>query len=246
MPLLLLFLSLLLSGCTGFMNGRPEGPWYKAYQPINDPDSETFRSAVFEEARAEFGGPAIPVNEVLLRRSRKTREARRYRLGEDFSLTECIDPTNGLFVIYIGVDPGDSNYYALLAHECAHLLNPYITDWYMEGIATVFSEQVCEEQGKEWGDWKRHFIKSRREPYALSYRMMLELQQAFPEDYPLMLQYTASKSADTPWLRIDIDRWIATLPSGRQQEARDIIDPYTSVLRKHTDKVYGFAVPGNP
>ncbi len=246
MSLLLFLWCMVLSGCTGLLNSKLPGPWYDAYEPIEDPAAETFLSNTLEKASARFGAPAIPVNEILLRRSRKTEEARRYRIGEDFSLTECVDPTNGVFVVYIGVDPDHSNYYALLAHECVHLLNPYITDWYMEGLATVFSEEVCASTGKEWGDWKRHFVKSRRDPYALSYRMMLGLKEAFPIGYPAMIQYTVPQSADAPWLRIDIDHWIGTLPTARQSEARAIIEPYTAPLRRHTGKVYGFHVPGTP
>ncbi len=244
MPLLLLFSSLLLSGCAGLMNGKPPGPWHDAYEPISDPASDAFLSLALEKAISEFGEPEIPVNQVLLRRSRKTDDARRYRIGEDFSLTECIDPTNGIFVVYIGVDPDHSNYHALLAHESVHLLNPYITDWYMEGMATVFSEEVCAEQEKPWGNWKRHFTKSRRDPYALSYRMMLSLKEAFPAQYPSLFRYTAPHDREgSKWLRIDIDRWIGSLPPDRRREARDIIDPYGSELRRHTGKVYGFTRP---
>jgi len=242
--LLLLFLLLSVSGCMSLSNGKPPGPWHDAYQPIEDADTEAFLAEVLELARAEFGEPVIPINRILLRRSRKTLEASRYRIGEDFSLTECVDPTNGVFVVYIGVDPGHSNYYALLAHECVHLLNPQITDWYMEGIATVFSEQACAVLDKEWGDWKRHFIKSRRDPYALSYRMMSELLDMFPEHYPQLIHYTAPNgNGSAQWQRIDIDLWIGSLPEGRQQEALDIIDPYIDVLRRNTGKLYDFAVP---
>lgn len=242
--LLLLFLLLILNGCAGLLSGKPPGPWYAAYEPINDPDSHAFMQAAFSAAQEEFGAPEIPVKEVLLRRSRRTEEARRYRIGEDFSLTECVDPTNGVFVIYIGVDPDHDNYLALLAHECVHLLNPKITDWYLEGIATVFSEQFCEREGRSWGTWKRHFAKSRREPYALSYRMMLELQEKFPENYPRLMRCTrAHGSADNAWQEIDIDRWIATLPESRKGEAVDIIAPYVDVLGKHTGSIYGFSAP---
>jgi hypothetical protein len=242
--LLLLFLSLVLSGCMSLSNGKPPGPWHDAYQPIEDPDTDAFLAEVLDLAQTEFGEPAIPINQILLRRSRKTSVARRYRIGEDFSLTECVDPTNGLFVVYIGVDPGHSNYYALLAHECVHLLNPQITDWYMEGIATVFSEQACSALGKEWGDWKRHFIKSHRDPYALSYRMMSELLDVFPDHYPRLMYCTAPNgNGSARWQRIDIDWWIGSLPEGRDQEALDIIEPYVDVLRKHTGTLYDFAVP---
>jgi hypothetical protein len=239
---LLLFL-LMLSGCLSLSDGRPPGPWHEAYQPIDDAASETFITRSLEMAVAKFGDPVIPVNKVMLRRSRKTAEARRYRIGEDFSLTECVDSTNGVFVIYIGVDVGHPNYFALLGHECAHLINPHITDWYMEGIATCFSEQACEAQGKEWGNWKRHFMKSRREPYALSYRMMLDLESALPEAYPTMLRYTAPNGKGPPWLHIDIDAWLATLPAERRGEALGIIEPHVPVLKKEVNRQYGFEVP---
>jgi hypothetical protein len=242
--LLLLFLSLAVSGCMSLSPARPPGPWYNAYQPIEDPDSDVFLARVLDLAHAEFGEPAIPINQILLRRSIKTMEARRYRIGEDFSLTECVDTTNGLFVVYIGVDPSHSNYYALLAHECAHLLNPHITDWYMEGIATVFSEQACSAMGEAWGNWKRHFIQSRRDPYALSYRMMSGLRDAFPDHYPRLVQCTAPNgNGSALWQRIDIDLWIGSLPDERQQEALDIIAPYVDVLRSNTGKLYDFTVP---
>ena len=243
---LLLLFSLFLSGCAGWLTTRPAGPWHEAYEPISDPASGAFLTNCFERAQARFGEPAIPVKKILLRRSRKTREASRYRIGEDFSLTECVDPTNGLFVIYIGVDPDHSNYHALLAHESVHLLNPHVTDWYMEGMATVFSEQVCDELGQAWGDWKRHFMKSRRDPYALSYRMMLELQEAFPWEYPQMIQYAARNDSESNgWLQIDIDQWIDMLPEARRGEAREIIVPYGAILKKHTGEMYGFREPSS-
>ena len=242
--LLLLFLSMAVSGCMSLSNGRPPGPWYDAYQPIEDPETDAFLARVLDLARAEFGEPVIPVNQILLRRSRKTLDARRYRIGEDFSLTECVDPTNGLFVVYIGVDPGHSNYYALLAHECVHLLNPQVTDWYMEGIATVFSEQACSAMEEPWGDWKRHFMQSRRDPYALSYRMMSELRDAFPDHYPRLVHCTAPNgNGSARWQRIDIDQWIGSLPDERYEKALDIIEPYVDVLRKNTGKLYDFTVP---
>jgi hypothetical protein len=236
-------LLLLVSGCSSMISGRPPGPWHDAYQPINDPASEQFIDRALEMAVAEFGDPAIPVGKVILRRSRKTEAASRYRIGQDFSLTECIDPTNGVFVIYIGVDPGHPNYHALLGHECCHLINAHITDWYMEGIATVFSEEACAAPGIAWGDWKRHFMRSRREPYALSYRMMLALKHAFPAHYPALLQYVVPNEKGGPWLRIDIDSWLDALPPGRRDEALGIIAPNVSALRNQTAAQYTFAVP---
>lgn len=233
----------LFSGCMQLSAGKPPGPWHELYQPINDPESEAFVAQSLKRATAEFGEPVIPVNKVLLRRSRKRPEARRYRLGEDFSLTECADTTNGVFVIYMAVDPEHRNYFPLLGHECAHLLNPRIFGWYMEGFASVFSERMCEEAGREWGDWKRHFERTRREPYGLSYRMMLELQQEFPGEYPAIIRFTAENGDHADRHHIDIDAWLATLPSDRRDVALDIITSYTDTLEENSSDQYYFSAP---
>ena len=243
LPLSLLLVFLSVSGCLRLSDGKPHGPWHEAYQPIDDPESEAFVSRALAAARAEFGEPVFPVEQVLLRRSQKVPDAWRYRLGEDFSLTECVDATNGVFVIYLAVDPGHRDYFPLLGHECAHLLNPYVFDWYMEGIATVFSERICAETGRKWGGWKRRFERSRRDPYALSYRMMLDLQRELPAEYPSIPQFTAEKGKGSDRLRIDIDAWLETLPAARRASALDIVSKYAKVLNRNASEQYYFTVP---
>ena len=237
-----LLLPLLLAGCAHLVDAPPPGPWYAAYQPIDDPASAAFVSQALETATAEFGPPAIPVEKVLLRRSRKTGEASRYRLAEDFSLTECADASNGLFVIYLSARPGEKNYYPLLAHECAHLLDPRLFDWYMEGFATLFSEDFCAATGHGWGDWKKRFSKSRRDPYALSYRMMRELRRACPKAYPSIIRFTAP--SPVPGRRhIDIDAWLRTLAPGQRIAALGTISQYAEVLHHDSGAQYYFAIP---
>ena len=240
---LLCLLALLSAGCVRLIGSRPDGPWYESYQPINDKASAAFVFQALDEAVGMFGEPVIPVNQVILRRSRKSEAARFYSLAEDFSLTECLDEENGIFVIYIGVDPDHENYYALLGHECAHLLNPFITDWYMEGLATLFSEWVCEELGKDWGSWAQRFERSQRDPYAVSYRMMQQLHAAFPAAYYRIPRFAVVNGRNGPWRQVDIDAWIGTLATTEQAAAREIIGSSASVLRKHTNRQYGFAVP---
>jgi len=244
LPLLFLcLLAVLSAGCVRLIGSRPEGPWYEAYQPIEDAASEEFIYRALDEAVRVFGEPVIPVKKVILRRSRKSDAARFYALAEDFSLTECVDRQNGIFVIYIGVDPDHENYYALLGHESAHLLNPFITDWYMEGLATLFSGRVCEELGQEWGSWAVRFDQMQRDPYAVSYRMMQQLQAAFPQAYCRIPRFAVANGRGGPWLQVDIDAWISTLSAAERETAREIIRPCVSVLRKHTNRQYGFTVP---
>jgi hypothetical protein len=232
-----------LSGCMQLSDGKPPGPWHDAYQPINDPASEVFIAHALKKSREEFGLPVIPVNKVLLRRSTPVPEARRYRIGRDFSLTECVDSTNGVFVIYLAVDPDHQNYFPLLGHECAHLLNPYILDWYMEGLATEFSEQMCAETDREWGDWKRHFTRTRREPYGLSYRMMLELRKELPVEYPSIIRFTAVNGKGPKELRIEIDAWLETLSDDGRETALEIIAAYSKILKKEASEQYYFTIP---
>jgi hypothetical protein len=232
-----------MAGCVRLSEGKPPGPWHEAYQPIEHPASESFVSNALHQAMAEFGDPVVPVKQVLLRRSRKVEAARRYRLGEDFSLTECADPTNGIFVIYLAVDPDHRNYFALLGHECAHLINPHLTDWYMEGIATDFSERICRQEQIPWGDWKRHFMRSRREPYALSYRMMQQLREAFPEEYPALVLHAESSVRGGPWLRINIDAWLEGLSEANRTMALEIISSHAEGLRRSVGSQYDFKVP---
>lgn len=241
--LCLFFMLISFSGCVQLIEGRPAGPWHDAYNPIEDTASEAFITQAWARLEAEFGGPVIPVQQVLLRRSKKSGDAAGYRIAENFSLAECVDPSNGVFAIYLSLDPGNFDYYGLLGHECGHLFNPYIFDWYMEGLVTRFSEQLCAEVGVPWGHWQRRFKRNRRDPYALSYRMMCELQAHFPQYYPSIPRFTAPGTLALERLRIDIDAWIASLPLERQQEARDVITPYAGRLSRCSSPACHFAAP---
>jgi hypothetical protein len=241
--LMVLLLVMGLSGCLTISDSYPPGPRYEAYQPIESLESQTFVSNALSLAESEFGAPTIPVQQVLLRRSIPLPEVRRYRLASNFSLTSCADSTNGLFVIYISLDPDHENYESMLAHECAHLLNPLILDWYMEGLAMVFSEEYCQSIGRPWDSWNRHFNRSRRDPYALSYRMMRELKMQFPEAYARIVQHTVAVEDAGSSYRIDIDAWLMTLSEDQREEALDIIAEYSDVLEKKVSAQYNFTVP---
>jgi len=225
------------------IDGMPPGPAHEAYRPLESAEAEQFFFQCLEDAKAEFGNPVVPINKVLFRRSTKTEASSRYRIAEGFSLTQCIDPINGVFVVYIGEDLDDQNFYPLLAHECAHFLNAQIMDWYMEGLATAFSEEMCAKHGKAWGDWGRHFRRTRKDPYGRSYRMMRDLKAAFPEAYPSILRYTRPNEKNPEWLYIDIDRWLATLSEEQNDQAIDIIEPHVKTLQKYDRLYYTIKVP---
>ncbi len=243
LPALLLLTLLLQFGCSTMIDGLPPGPAYEAYQPLNDPEAEAFFYHCLEEAEKQFGPPAVPVNQVLFRRSRKTEAASRYRIAEDFSLTQCVDAEAGVFAVYIGEDADGKNYYPLIAHEAAHFMNAQIMDWYIEGLATLFSEEMCAAGGKPWGTWERHFRRTRKDPYGLSFRLMRDLKALCPEAYPSILQYTRINEKNGDWLYIDIDRWLNTLPDEQYQQALDIIEPHLKVLCRASRMYYTVQVP---
>lgn len=239
----LFFLFVELLGCKQLSNEELPCSWQEAYLPINDQETDQFVAHAFHEAIAQFGRPVIPVKKVLLRRSKKKDEVDQYRIAENFSLTTCIDPTNGVFVIYIAVDPSHPNYFPLLGHECLHLLNVHIFDWYMEGMATRFSEEICTKNGKPWGNWKHRFERSRREPYAVSYRMMRDLQKKCPTHYSKLIHAVRENGKGSAKLCIDIDRWLKTLSSAEHKRALQTLAPYVKILKNQDREGYNFITP---
>jgi len=234
------FALLCLGACTHLLDAPPPGAWSAAYQPIHDPASDLFVSNALKRAISEFGDPVFPVRKVMIRRSKKNPSVQNYRLAEDFSLTECSDLSNGCCTIYLGVAPSDSAYFPMLGHECGHLLNPFLFDWYMEGFCTLFSEQFCAEQGKDWHAWRKKMDRKRHDPYAASYQMMRALHTAFPKEYVQLLQFAVSTPGFPGRQHIDIQAWIATLPVAQRPVAREIIRQHTKTLQHYSGAQYHF------
>ncbi|MCF7848232.1 MAG: hypothetical protein K9M45_05220 [Kiritimatiellales bacterium] len=232
-----------LPGCQTLINDKPPIPWHECYEPLDSPAAEAFVFQALEEAVPRFGKPAVPVGSLQLRRSRKTSNVRNYRLAENFTLTECVDSDKGEFVIYMAVEPGHESFYPLLGHECFHLLNPMIFDWYMEGAATVFSEEICRANGVSWATWEKRFRRDKhRKPYSASYWMMKELKEAVPSDYPRFLRFTVP-AAEEDRRQIDIDAWLNTLPASDRAQAVDVISRWMKILKRRASEDYNFTVP---
>ncbi len=238
-----LCLFFLCAGCIRLSDGVLPPDWYTAYQPLEHPDSAVFLSNALVRVTEEFGGAVIPVKQVKLYRSRRLPDERRYfAYHQDFSSTLCTDATNGVFVILMGFDPDHQNYYGVFGHECGHLLNADIKDWYMEGLVTVFSEELLVELGK--AHWKRNFMRSRYDPYARSYQMMKALKQACPDEYPTIVRFAVPREDGRgEGLRIDIDAWLATLPEVQRTAALEIIAQHAKFLRKNVGVDYAFTIP---
>ena len=241
---LLVGCSLLAQGCKTLLHEKPPCPWYAVYEPVSYPLAHRFAWDAFMKAQQAYGPARVPVRTILLRYTKKLDAYHRYAVAEDFSLTECADASNGLMVVYVDCLPDDPAFFPTLAHECAHLLNPYIKDWYMEGFATLFSDRYCHYLHYDWSAWEDRFGSPlKKGPYALSYRMMRELQGACPMEYDRILHFVAEDDRGPNALHIDIDRWLETLPPERQAEALGIIEKYAPLLHHYASEKASFTLP---
>ena len=159
-------------------------------------------------------------------------------------LCECLDCRKGIFVIYISVGPGDPAFFPQLGHEALHIINPYLYDWYVEGLCNVFSEKICTAQGIPWTIMERHFQKERtKDPYAISYFMMREIYDTAGEYIKTFLGYAVWSDAKKSKMHIDIDRWLSTLPVGMRTEIVGVINVFGAQLQKNKMVRNSFIMP---
>lgn len=159
-----------LFGCIALEEKPAHIPYLTLYQEIDDPEALRFLEQGLTYLRQHHAPLASPISEVHLRHSRKNATGGHYAIAQGFSKTEILDHERGVCVIYIGVPPGDREFYPLLAHEIGHLKDPsQVEDWAMEGFCMVFSEALCAHLGADWSAWRQRFIKSSEDPYAKAY-----------------------------------------------------------------------------
>jgi hypothetical protein len=204
--------ALAVAGCrtTAPPPPPPATPWEDCYRPIHDAAADAFVQAALAEL-GRYGGPRIPVRRVELRLSRKTRAARRLRIAEGFTRTACVDPATGRFVIYLRVSPGDPEFYPLLGHECGHLLDARVRDWWMEGFCTLFSARLAEGAGRSWATWERRFRRRPDEPYAVAYRAAGDLEAAVPDAFAGLFRHPPRPGPEPGWFELPFAAWLETL-----------------------------------
>ena len=220
----------------------PTVAWHRLYQPLEDPDAVLWVAAAYEQVIAEWGTPAHVWSDWMLLRSEKRSDVV-YQVKEGFSLTEIIDDKNHRAAIYVGEESSHPAYPLLLAHEAAHLFNPYITDWYMEGAATLFAIEFCASRGVSTAVWEEAFKKNKNDPYANAYQLMRELKSAFPDTYAQLIHTTERIHKQACWQRIDIDRWLDQRSESDRARALTIIHAYADQLQKQSDSAVVFTTP---
>ena len=159
-------------------------------------------------------------------------------------LCECFDCQKGIFVLYVSAGFGDSFFYPQLAHEILHIVNPYLYDWYIEGLCNVFSENICRGNGLSWESMKSHFRhEAAKDPYAISYFMMRQIFDISGEYMQTFFSYAVWSDEKKTKMHIDIDSWLATLPEEMREEIRRVINTSKSRLLKYQGNRNNFIVP---
>lgn len=224
----LLAAALLLVGCrtTPPLPPPPATPWADCYRVIDDPAAHAFVAAA-QRALERDHAPAIPVRDVQLRLSRRAPAARRLRIAEGFTRTVCDDPAAGRFTIYLRVAPGHPEFYPLLGHECGHLLDARVKDWWMEGYCSLLSERLTREAGHSWNAWERRFRRRPGDPYTLAWRAARDLEAAVPGAFRDLLALAAAAppagTGDGGWRRLPLAQWLAALPPARRAVAEAVV-----------------------
>lgn len=169
-------------------------------------------------------------------------------IREGFNLCEHVSSDPGTFVLYIGVPVSDEAFHLWLFHEAAHLLNPDLKDWYVEGFNNVFTERVAKAQDLSWKPWQKRFRKERLlwwgdlPPYAAAYQMMQEIRATVPEEFKRLLSFTSRTKGEKTTEHIAIKEWLTELSSADRRRVKNVIDKYADAFQD-TAKPYAFQCP---
>lgn len=171
--------------------------------------------------------------------------AARLDLPAGLELCTEIPGRPGHYVLWVSVPPGAENFYPQLGHETLHLLNNRLYDWYVEGLASVFSERMSEDNGHSWQAMREYFAARREtDPYAISYAMMRDLDAvAGPAGMRTFLSFAVWTDPAHSRMHIDIDGWLNSLGPIAARPLREVILRYADQLRAVAGHDTYFAVP---
>jgi hypothetical protein len=212
------------------------------YQEIKDPAVRNFVYKALTEAEHEYGKPQYPIGRIIVCLSEPL--SKESKLERHFQETDLEDEKKGILVIYTSCAPDDPYFYGQLAHEVLHLLRPRLCDPYMEGLATLFSEEFFKKSGLSWQAWDNYFASGEEPFYGQSFRMMRELERKLgPMKLHTMLGRCGVNSSGNEY--VDIDRWLTSLSEDERREAIYIINKHALAIKQciPTDDGYVFLVP---
>jgi len=160
-----------------------------------------------------------------------------------FELIEILDESEGSFVVYVEPAREDPLFFFKLSHEICHLVNPYVYDWYVEGLCNLFAEHMTKKEGIEIGEFRDSTSRlGDRDPYSASYLMTRAVKETAGEDVWRLFQFAVPSGAEEKKMRIDIDSWLYTLSPEKRREVKNIIRRWSGPLKRINIK-NNFTVP---
>ncbi|MCM8531094.1 MAG: hypothetical protein NE330_08045 [Lentisphaeraceae bacterium] len=145
----------------------------------------------------------------------------------NMQLCELASEKRGVFVIYLKHEPDSDPFYCELAHEMFHLLNPKIYDWHMEGLASVFAENLLKKERKSWEHFKK-VLSNTQKAYGASYHFVKTLHQHSDTALKSMIMFT--KPWRGPREKIDIKPWLKGTSSDFQKIYKQNLSKYYPIL----------------
>ncbi len=180
-----------------------------------------FADKAFLRAQHFLGEPRWPVNRVALK----------YQPNRQPE-TVPLDRQQGSFRICIGVIPSDHRFNGQLGHEVGHLLNPDLRDWYVEGLTNVFAVTLLDSrEQKQWQDYFESDLRSKEDPYGVTYLMMREICEA-TEDEHIRGILRHRRPGCGRWEALDTNGWLKELPSQIREKVRDILAGHGQELER--------------
>lgn len=159
---------------------------------------------------------------------------KRKKVRAGLQLCEFMDEERGDMVIYLVRSAKEKGFYDELGHEVFHLLNPKFNDWFMEGWASVFSEDFARRQGKKWRVWKELFESEPESLYAQSY-FMVKKAKSLGMDFSSLRKF--SKKTDEGEYYLDLLAWVNSHDESVKEQAYELLSSYKKVF-EDTDKIF--------
>jgi tetratricopeptide (TPR) repeat protein len=198
---------------------------------ITNPAVYSFSAKTLAEAQQKFGPPISKIKQILIF----------HRPGPNCQ-TMMWDADKGIFCIFMANKNFDAYFKGNLGHELLHLLNAKLCDPYVEGLCSVFGEEALDNESD--GSLYQALLES-TPFYRETYQLMKSLKASVsPESYSSILRFAKFDRAKQ-WMHIDINEWLASIPSAEQNIARKLIEQSAGGVQAKMprDDMYVFVRP---
>ena len=161
--------------------------------------------------------------------------------AEGFELCETIHASPGSFVVYVAPARHDPLFAFKLSHEIAHLINPYLYDWHIEGLCDHFAEHMAQIQGADPEAFEKWFLKNgERNPYAASYLMIRDVKKIAGADIWRLFQFAEPTPEDRRRssniypnrMRVNIAAWLNSLAPEKRAPAEAAMRRWSGILKR--------------